>query len=89
MLRRFGHGYAIGPVIAPDIDRAKALISHWTGTYGGAFLRIDVTGWSGLSPWLNELGLVQVDSVVAMVRGEAPLYDAGVRQFAVISQALA
>jgi len=34
MLRRFGHGYAIGPVIAPDIDRAKALISHWTGTYG-------------------------------------------------------
>ncbi len=89
MLRRFGHGYAIGPVIAPDVDRAKALISHWTGTYSGAFLRIDVTGWSGLSPWLTELGLVQVDSVVAMVRGEAPLADAGVRQFAVISQALA
>lgn len=88
MLRRFGHGYAIGPVIAPDIDRAKALISHWTGTYGGAFLRIDVTGWSGLGPWLNELGLVQVDSVVAMARGEAPVGDPSARQFAIISQAL-
>jgi ribosomal protein S18 acetylase RimI-like enzyme len=88
MLRRFGHGYAIGPVIAPDIERAKALISHWTGTYGGAFLRIDVSGASGLSPWLTELGLVQVDSVVAMVRGEAPLPDRGVQQFAIINQAL-
>ncbi|WP_377705121.1 GNAT family N-acetyltransferase [Pseudoduganella sp. UC29_71] len=88
MLRRFGHGYAIGPVIAPDIDRAKALISHWTGTYGGAFIRIDVTGSSGLSPWLTELGLVQVDSVVAMARGEAPLSDPGVRMFAIVNQAL-
>jgi len=88
MLRRFGHGYAIGPVIAPDIDRAKALISHWTGTYGGAFIRIDVTGASGLSPWLTELGLVQVDSVLAMARGEAPQPDPGVRMFAIINQAL-
>lgn len=88
MLRRFGHGYAIGPVIAPDIERAKALISHWTGTYGGAFLRIDVSGSSGLGPWLTELGLVQVDSVVAMVRGDAPLPDHGLRQFAIINQAL-
>ena len=88
MLRRFGHGYAIGPVIAPDIDRAKALISHWTGTYAGAFIRIDVSGASGLSPWLTELGLVQVDSVVAMARGEAPLLDPGVRMFAIVNQAL-
>jgi hypothetical protein len=88
MLRRFGHGYAIGPVIAPDIDRAKALISHWTGTYGGAFLRIDVSGASGLSPWLTELGLVQVDSVLAMARGEPPRHDPGVRLFAIVNQAL-
>jgi predicted N-acetyltransferase YhbS len=88
LLRRFGHGYAIGPVIAPDIDRAKALISHWTGTYGGAFLRIDVSGASGLSPWLTELGLVQVDSVLAMARGEPPRHDPGVRLFAIVNQAL-
>lgn len=88
MLRRFGHGYAIGPVVAPDLERAKALISHWAGTYAGSFVRIDVPAASGLSPWLNELGLVQVDSVVTMVKGEAPLYDKEVHQFALINQAL-
>jgi len=88
MLRRFGHGYAIGPVIAPDIERAKALVSHWTGTYAGSFVRIDVPAASGLSPWLNELGLVQVDTVVTMVRGEPPLADAGMRLFAIVNQAL-
>lgn len=88
MLRRFGHGYAIGPVVAPDIERAKALISHWAGSYAGSFMRIDVTGKSGLSAWLNELGLVQIDTVVSMVRGEAPLEDKNIHQFAVTSQAL-
>ncbi|MYM89365.1 GNAT family N-acetyltransferase [Rugamonas sp. FT82W] len=88
LLRRFGHGYAIGPVIAPDIERAKALISHWTGTYAGAFLRIDVTDSSGLSDWLTEIGLVQVDSVTSMVRGQAPLADKALRQYAIINQAL-
>jgi GNAT superfamily N-acetyltransferase len=28
-LRKFGLGYVIGPVVAPDIGRAKALIAHW------------------------------------------------------------
>lgn len=88
MLRRFGHGYAIGPVIAPDTDRAKALITHWVGTYAGSFVRIDVAADSGLSPWLNEIGLLQVDSGVVMVRGEAPLRDEKCHQYAIINQAL-
>lgn len=88
MLRRFGLGYAIGPVIAPDIERAKALISHWTGTYAGAFVRIDVPAASGLGPWLDGLGLLQVDTVTTMLRGEAPLTDSSMRQFAIINQAL-
>jgi hypothetical protein len=88
ILRRFGHGYAIGPVIAPDVARAKALISHWAGSYAGAFMRIDVTGASGLSPWLSDLGLIQVDNVITMVRGEPPLLDQNSHQYAIISQAL-
>lgn len=88
MLRRFGHGYAIGPVIAPDIERAKALISHWTGTYAGAFVRIDVPAASGLGPWLDEQGVLQVDTVTIMVKGEPPLGDPAMRQFAIINQAL-
>jgi ribosomal protein S18 acetylase RimI-like enzyme len=88
MLRRFGLGYAIGPVVAPDIDRAKALISHWTGTYAGAFVRIDVPASSALGTWLDEQGVLQVDTVTTMVRGEPPLPDGSARQFAIINQAL-
>lgn len=88
MLRRFGHGYVIGPVIAPDIERAKALISHWTGAYAGAFVRIDVPAASGLGPWLDEQGVLQVDTVTTMLRGEPPLTDPAMHQYAIISQAL-
>ena len=88
ILRRFGHGYAIGPVVTPDLEHAKALISHWAGSRAGSFVRIDVHDSSGLSPWLNELGLVQVDTVITMVRGEPLHPDPNIRQFAIINQAL-
>ena len=86
--RRFGRGYAIGPVVAPDVERAKALIGHWIGVRAGAFVRIDVHESSGLSPWLADMGLSRFDSVISMVRGEPPHTDAAVRQFAIVSQAL-
>lgn len=88
LMRRFGHGYAIGPVVAPDAERAKALISYWVGARVDSFVRIDVHDSSQLSPWLNDLGLIQVDTVVAMVRGEAPKSAPGLQQFAIINQAL-
>src|SRR5262245_38354209 len=70
--RRFGRGHVIGPVVARDTASAKALIAHWIGSNAGMFMRIDVPGESGLSNWLEELGLARVDNVVTMVRG-APL----------------
>ncbi len=88
MMRRFGRGYVIGPVIAADAEHAKALIAHWAGTYAGSFVRVDVSEAGGLSAWLDEMGLTQVDTVVTMVRGEAPLADAGMHQYAIINQAL-
>jgi ribosomal protein S18 acetylase RimI-like enzyme len=88
LMRRFGHGYAIGPVVAPDAERAKAMISYWVGARVDSFVRIDVHDSSQLSPWLSELGLVQVDTVVAMVKGEAPEPVPGLQQFAIINQAL-
>jgi predicted N-acetyltransferase YhbS len=88
-LRKFGHGYVIGPVVAPDIERAKALIAHWAGTQAGSFVRVDVPGSSGLSSWLTEMGLVQVEHAVhAMARGEPPRPDPGVTLFALLSQSL-
>ena len=88
-LRKFGHGYVVGPVVAPDAERAKALIAHWAGTHAGSFVRVDVPGSSGLSPWLTEMGLVQAEETVhAMVQGESPRPDPSVTRFGLLSQSL-
>lgn len=88
-LRKFGHGYVIGPVVAPDVERAKALIAHWAGTRAGTFVRVDVPGSSGLSPWLTEMGLVQTEQTVhAMARGEPPRPDPLITRFALLNQSL-
>jgi GNAT superfamily N-acetyltransferase len=87
-IRRFGRGHAIGPLVAPDSERAKALIAHWSSAYAGSFVRVDVTGTSNLGDWLTEAGLAQVDTGVAMARNGAPHQDEAVKQFAIINQAL-
>ncbi len=88
IMRRFGRGHVIGPLVAPDSERAKALIAHWSSAYAGSFVRADITGTSGLGTWLTEAGLVQVDTGVAMARNGVPLQDETVKQFAIINQAL-
>lgn len=88
LFRRFGRGYVVGPVVAPDPHRAKALIAHWVGSRAGKFTRIDIAEDSGLSDWLEELGLVGVDRAVTMVRGERPQPGGPARSFAIVSQAL-
>ena len=86
--RRFGRGHVIGPVVARDTASAKALISHWIGSNAGMFVRIDVPGESGLSEWLETLGLVRVDNVVTMVRGTSLKQAGGFHVFGVVNQAL-
>ncbi|MBB3213861.1 ribosomal protein S18 acetylase RimI-like enzyme [Herbaspirillum sp. Sphag1AN] len=88
LVRRFGHGHAIGPVVAPSAEHAKALISYWLHRYAGSFTRIDVTEESELSPWLSEIGLTRVDTVVSMCKGSLPQTDPAIRLFSVINQAL-
>lgn len=86
--RRFGRGHAIGPVIARDTAAAKALVAHWIGSNAGMFMRIDVLGESGLSDWLDELGLARVSNVLTMIRGAPPPPAKGYHAFAVANQAL-
>jgi ribosomal protein S18 acetylase RimI-like enzyme len=88
MLRRFGRGHVIGPVVAPDADGAKALIAHLSGLNAGRFTRIDIDFDSGLAEWVESLGLLRVDAVTTMVRG-APLAvrPGGPRLFALVMQA--
>jgi predicted N-acetyltransferase YhbS len=88
LFRRFGRGYAVGPTIAPDIGGAKALITHWLGSNAGMFCRLDVPDDSGLSSWLDELGLPCVGRVTRMCRGTPPQRGKAARAFSLINQAL-
>jgi len=71
LLRRFGRGHVVGPVVAPDTNAAKAVIAHLVGLNAGHFTRIDIDFDSGLAEWLEALGLLRVDAVTAMRRGPA------------------
>ncbi|MDR3096948.1 MAG: GNAT family N-acetyltransferase [Paraburkholderia sp.] len=91
--REFGRGHTIGPVVSTTSDqqharRAQALIAHWLAQGEGQFTRIDMTDESGLSAWLDSIGLKRVDTVIKMARNGAPQHDASVAQFAIINQAL-
>jgi len=87
LLRRFGRGWSIGPVTAPDALGAQALIAHLTGLNAGRFTRIDIDFDSGLAEWIETLGMRRVGTVTTMVFGEPPASDAGPRLFALATQA--
>lgn len=70
-LRRSGRGHTIGPVAAPDADAARLLIADCLHRTQG-FVRVDVDITSGLSPWLECLGLPSVGGGLVMVRGRVP-----------------
>ena len=93
LLREFGRGHAIGPVVASTAGQnherlAKALIAHWLAHNDGRFTRIDTPDESGLSTWLEKVGLKRVDTVIKMARNGTPPHDASIAQFAIINQAL-
>ena len=86
MLRHFGRGEVIGPVVAPDAAAAWAMIAHLLARRAGAFVRIDITDFA-LCPWLEAHGLVQVDEALCMVRG-TPAEPGAVRSYALVNQAM-
>ncbi|MEN4977203.1 GNAT family N-acetyltransferase [Erwinia billingiae] len=89
-LRRFGHGYAIGPVVASNLANARLLVSELLSGMSGQFVRIDTDRSAGLGPWLNELGLVEVDAPTTMVKGQPwQLESGGMQAFGLMSQAMA
>lgn len=88
VLRRFGRGHAIGPVVAPDVASARALIAHWCRLYAGEFLRIDVDAESGLPEWLESLGLPRAGTATVMVRGKLPPRGPACGGWALITEAM-
>jgi len=96
VLRRFGRGYVIGPVVAlraRDDMRARALIGYWLNRREGEFVRIDVPTGTSLPDWLIGQGLKRADTCSKMVRN-APAsahtgaYDPVYRLYGLISQAM-
>lgn len=88
-IRAFGRGEVVGPVVAENIEDAKALITYFMNRRVGKFLRVDIGADTELSPWLAEMGLAHVGGGIAMVR---PLTfkttASAVTTFALANQAL-
>jgi GNAT superfamily N-acetyltransferase len=87
-LRRFGHGWAIGPVIAADFAIAQALVASLMQSLQGEFLRIDTDAALPMAAWLTSLGIPQVDAPTTMVRG-TPWTPQGMQAFGLMTQAMA
>ena len=88
VLRRFGRGYVIGPVVAPDFAHAQALIGYWCSRYAGKLLRLDVDAASGQPEWLESIGLPRVSMVTTMVRGTPPARGPAQGGWSLVNQAM-
>jgi GNAT superfamily N-acetyltransferase len=88
LVRQSGRGMTIGPVVAEDEALAIALIAHQLNS-NGSFTRVDIPADAKqLADWLETAGLVCVDQVTSMVRGNGREKRAEVRVFGLVSQAL-
>ena len=87
VVRSFGRGDVIGPVVAENAEDARKLISFQIAARRDAFLRIDTTSSSGLSSWLVERGLVHVGGGTAMQRGDQAGKLSHTKTFALANQA--
>ncbi|WP_397459445.1 GNAT family N-acetyltransferase [Pseudomonas asplenii] len=88
LLRPFGRGRCIGPVVAENIEQAKHLIGLLLAQLPDAFVRIDIPVACGLGDWLEHAGLKHVDTVAQMALGTPPQASQGVHPFALITQAI-
>ena len=86
--RRFGLGYAVGPVVARDDWQARALMAHWIAATSGKFLRFDLPSEMGMSKWLDHQGLREIAPAITMARGRPAPAGHTYRSFGLINQAL-
>jgi GNAT superfamily N-acetyltransferase len=88
LARQSGRGTVIGPIVAEDEALAIALLAHQLNTTDG-FARVDIPKDAvQLGGWLEAAGLVCVDTVTTMVRGDVREERPEARVFGLVSQAL-
>tara|TARA_R110001583_G_scaffold195530_2_gene375487 strand:+ start:3921 stop:4868 length:948 start_codon:yes stop_codon:yes gene_type:complete len=88
MLRRFGRGQVVGPVVANDTQTAKALISAAAQRCEGTFLRIDFLAEHELSGFIEALGLAAAGGGIRMKRAARKRDLQDMKTYALVSQAL-
>jgi predicted N-acetyltransferase YhbS len=93
LLRAFGRGHVVGPIVAQDDATARALLAAAATRMQGRFLRVDVPEARGLSAFAETLGLARAGGGVAMALNAAarPAADrpaADHQTYALVSQAL-
>ncbi len=88
VLRPFGRGTIIGPIVAPDEDDAIALVAAAAKAAPIGVLRVDIDASSErLATWLTAAGLPAIDIVTIMLRGNWPKTRKGPRRFGLALQA--
>ncbi|MFM0515895.1 MULTISPECIES: GNAT family N-acetyltransferase [Caballeronia] len=91
LIRRFGRGFAIGPVITStscDSTNGMMLINYLLRRYTSKLVRIDIPGIQTLADQVRGLGLEHVDTVIKMSRNGLLPSDPQVTQVAIISHSL-
>lgn len=87
MVRAFGRGMVVGPVVAEDAIAARALIDAAAIHAKRKFLRIDLTS-DALGGHMETLGLTHVGGGTAMQRPAHAPHPTPFKTFALVSQAL-
>ena len=88
LLRNFGRGTIIGPVVASPEDAAIALGAAAAEAAPAGVLRVDIPAAAErLAAWLTAAGLPAVDTVTVMLRGSWPAAATTLRRFGLALQA--
>jgi GNAT superfamily N-acetyltransferase len=88
LLRDFGRGRVLGPVVAQHEVGARSLIAEAATRSAGTFLRIDLPEAVGLSGFVEGLGLTHVGGGTAMVCAAKTRNETEFTTYGLVSQAL-
>jgi GNAT superfamily N-acetyltransferase len=89
VLRAFGRGMMIGPILAPSEDAAVALVAAAVSAAPPGVLRVDIPAPAAdLGQWLTAAGLPVLDTVTTMLRGRWPATQSETQRFGLARQAV-
>lgn len=88
LLRPFGRGQVIGPMVARTVEQAKKMVTALLVAFPGEYTRVDIPSDCGISDWLEDINLKCVDRAPRMVLGAPPVIAENTLQFALVTQAV-